>query len=33
MQALKNIESVRGMFKGGPSLGEIREREHRKDRY
>jgi AbrB family looped-hinge helix DNA binding protein len=27
------IESLCGYFKGGPSLGDIREREHRKDRY
>jgi AbrB family looped-hinge helix DNA binding protein len=28
----KYIESLRGYFKGGPSLGDIREREHRDDR-
>ncbi len=26
------IRSLRGCTKGGPSLGEIRDREHRKDR-
>jgi len=28
----KFIESLRGYFKGGPSLSEMREREHRDDR-
>jgi AbrB family looped-hinge helix DNA binding protein len=27
------IESLRGYFKRGPSLGDIRERAHRDDRY
>ncbi len=26
------IDSLRGMFKGGPSLSDLREREHRDDR-
>jgi len=26
------IDSLRGYFKGGPSLGDMREREHRDDR-
>lgn len=26
------IESLRGCFKGGPSLSDLREREHRDDR-
>ena len=26
------IRSLRGYFKGGPSLGDLREREHRDDR-